>query len=142
MAKAQAQVYKAIENAEALLKQENQLSITINFPMSKIVKIFNLIDEDQKRYFKKQNYDEIFNDIVEESNKITSVIYAQIVTPKRTGFGAYLGDIFIELANSSEAMKLIENLNVKKYEGKDISIVCVPIASYVGYYLNLMRNDF
>lgn len=70
------------------------------------------------------------------------MIYAQIVTPKRTGFGAYLGDIFIELVNSKEAMNLLENFKGKKYEGKEIKVVCVPIATYVGYYLNLMRNDF
>lgn len=44
MAKAQAQVYKALEKAEELFNQKEPLELKLNFPLSKIVKISNLAD--------------------------------------------------------------------------------------------------
>jgi len=64
------------------------------------------------------------------------------VTPKWVGFGAKLGDVFIELKKSQDAIKILETFKGKKYENREINIVCVPVESYVGYYLNLLQTEF
>lgn len=77
-----------------------------------------------------------------ESKKVTQVIYSQIVTPNRTGFGAFLCDIFFELQNSQESLKMIGYFMGKKYEGRELVCVCIPVESYVGYYMNILRNEY
>lgn len=55
-------------------------------------------------------------------------------------YGAQLGDIFVEVPSIEKAQKVLEELKDKKIYQNVLQIVCIPIPSYVGYYLPLLKE--
>lgn len=104
-----------------------------------MVKVFNLISPDSAKYLRKQNFDKIYYDIVNEFSKVAKIVKAAIVTNSHTGYGAEPGSIFVEMVDKEDAEKLITDMSGKSYEKREIEMVCVPEESYVTYYLDLLK---
>lgn len=73
MAKAYAYAVKAIENAQDIMKVEEKMKLDLDFPLTKIIKFHNLIDQEQVKFYQKQNYDEVLEDITKDVSKLCQI---------------------------------------------------------------------
>ena len=140
MAKAYAMATKALEKVDEVVNSEFE-QIQLAFPLTKIIKISNLIDDEQAQFYQQTNFDDIRSDLVKEITKIQEIKFSIIVGDQPEFIGAKKGDLFVELTNSMAALDVIKKMEDQKYEGRQIKIVCVPIEAYIGYFLlNLKKS--
>ena len=64
----------------------------------------------------------------------------EIEFANRMGYGANLTDIFLILKNQEFSKKLILKYKGKKYENREIKIICIPQFSYKKYYQKILNK--
>ena len=62
--------------------------------MTRVAKLFNIVEPESAAYLHRQNYEKIYNDVIGEVVSIVPIIKGHIVTPKSKGIGAEVGSIF------------------------------------------------
>ncbi len=140
MAKAYKAVIHAMDKVTKNFDGNDEIKLVLPFPISKFIKITNLVDKDSASYLKKQNFDQIFMEILKEVGKETKVTNAKIVTNSNKGIGAKPGDIFMELTSKENAEKIINIFSGKSYQNNKFKIVCVPDDTYEKHFFKIINN--
>ena len=105
-----------------------------------MVKISNLVEPKNAVYFLKNRYDQIFQEISNEVEKIAKPTKGCIVTAKMECAGAECGSIFMEFQTKEDSENVVESFIGKNYESEKIKIVCVPEDCYVNFFLKKFEN--
>lgn len=103
--------------------------------MTRVVKLYNLVDDKHAKNFLRPRFETLLKDISAEVSKIVSFTRAHVVTTKNACTGAECGTLFFELETKEDSEKLIETLHGQSYESNLIKSCCVPEEAYVEYYL-------
>lgn len=123
-----------------ILDNLNPLKLNLGFPITRVVKIHNIIDPDKVSRLNRAHFDKVFGEITKELKAIAAYTKAFIATNTTKGYGAEPGSLFVELKTKEEAEKLLEALIGKSYDKREIKAVCVPEEAYVEYYLALFEG--
>ena len=51
-----------------------------------------------------------------------------------------MGDVFVSLNDKKDSEKVLEEFVDKRYLGRKIKIVCIPVESYNGYFKKLFEK--
>lgn len=80
--------------------------------------------------FTTREFIKLLDDIKKELAEFATPKAAFIIKPLNTIIGAEVGCIFVEAENEEDAIKILEGMSGKTYQGRAFNMICIPEATY------------